>query len=69
MREVKTFAIYKREADTCGNEDCTLIGFFRSETQATAEQEFPRGFLTGYHVEEVIPETRQALHARARRTQ
>ena len=67
MKATRLFAIYAREADTCGNEETCLLGYFVADSLATAEREFPRGFLCGYVVEVVVPEPKQTLHARARR--
>jgi len=47
------FAIYKREADTCGNEDRRLLGYCEFDSKEDAEKFFPLGFFAGYWVHEI----------------
>lgn len=59
------FAIYAYRADTCGNSDRSLVGYYEADTKIEAEQVFPRGVFTGFRVYPVIPSTEESLKREA----
>jgi len=59
------FAIYKRRADLCGNEESNLVGYYEAPTKIDAEAAFPRGFLVGFEVEEIKPMSKTDIKRRA----
>ena len=62
---MKIFAVYKRSADTCGNEDIEgPIGYCEALSGKELEAQFPHGFLTGYVVHEILVESVSSLKQR-----
>lgn len=52
------FVVYRREADTCGNED--FIGplrYVEANNVKEVEEVFPKGVFVGYYIKEIEIET------------
>lgn len=52
------FAVYRREADTCGSEDIYgPIRYVEAENIKEVEEIYPHGFLCGHEVREIKVES------------
>lgn len=63
---MKIFTLYYYVADTCGNEDSYLVGYFQAKSKDEAEKVFLKGFLTGFNVVDFKLSSAKELKKKAR---